>query len=180
LTGKSGTILDMTWDRLGEAVRARRLELGLTQAQVSERGGPSTETLRMIENKRAGRLSYRLRRHLEDALEWEPRSVDEVLAGAEARVKGQRVASEMASPEESRPEPHNVALAATLLNTLKLTERQLPTMDEAARAKAVSEIATYAKQAEDSIIKMMPWLDDEGRGEAIRILAELRRPIGAG
>jgi transcriptional regulator with XRE-family HTH domain len=166
----------MTWDRLGKAVRGRRLELGLTQVQVSERGGPSSETLRMIENNRAGRLSYRLRRHLEDALEWEPRSVDDVLAGGEARVKGQRVVSEMASPAE----PHNVALAATLLNTLKLIERQLPAMDEVGRAGAVSEIATYAKQAEESIIKMMPWLDDEDRGEAIRILAELRRPIGAG
>ncbi|WP_224153475.1 helix-turn-helix domain-containing protein [Mycobacterium avium] len=76
----------MSWEMLGEAVRERRIELGLTQEQLAERGGPSTPTLRAIENNRAGRLSPRLRRSLERTLQWSAGSVDQVLAGQAASV----------------------------------------------------------------------------------------------
>ena len=74
----------MSWEKLGAEVRKRRIELGLTQEQLVERGGPSTPTLRAIENDRAGRLSPRLRRSLERALLWRDGSVDRVLAGESA------------------------------------------------------------------------------------------------
>lgn len=63
-------VFTMSWERLGDAVRDRRTTLGMTQGEVSDRGGPSVETLRAIENNRAGRLSPRMRRALERALEW--------------------------------------------------------------------------------------------------------------
>src|SRR3954451_23689937 len=74
----------MSWESLGAAVRDRRTALGMTQGEVSERGGPSVETQRAIENNRAGRLSPRMRRALERVLEWESGSVDAVIAGARA------------------------------------------------------------------------------------------------
>lgn len=52
-TGKSGKITPMSWATLGTAVRERRYELGLSQADVTARGGPSVETLRAIEKNRA-------------------------------------------------------------------------------------------------------------------------------
>jgi hypothetical protein len=59
----------------------RRLELGLSQQQVQDSGGPSTTKLREIENHRTEVLSRALRRGLERALHWVPGSVDRVLAG---------------------------------------------------------------------------------------------------
>lgn len=47
----------MSWEQLGIEVRNRRADLGLTQTDVPAGGGPSVETLRMVENNRAGRLS---------------------------------------------------------------------------------------------------------------------------
>lgn len=40
----------MTAEDLARAVKARRAELALTQGSMAQRGGPSTETLRLIEN----------------------------------------------------------------------------------------------------------------------------------
>lgn len=71
------------WDRLGAHVKDRRDELGLTQAQVQERGGPSPASIRTLESGRAKSMSRSKRRDLERALEWRPGSVDEVLAGGE-------------------------------------------------------------------------------------------------
>ena len=79
--GAGMMVTTMTWDKLGTEVRQRRTELGLTQEQVAERGGPSTPTLRTLENNRANRLSPRLRRSLERTLHWATGSVDAILAG---------------------------------------------------------------------------------------------------
>jgi hypothetical protein len=66
----------MSWEKLGAEVRSRRSELGFTQADVTARGGPAVPTLRAIENNRTERMSARLRRALEKALNWAPRSID--------------------------------------------------------------------------------------------------------
>src|ERR1700760_3022958 len=80
----------VSWEKLGHEVRGRRAELGLTQADVADRGGPSVETLRTVENNRAGRLSPRMRRALERVLRWESGSTDAVLAGGVAVTSGVR------------------------------------------------------------------------------------------
>ena len=84
--GASGKILPMSWEPLGDAVRHRRKELGLTQADVTARGGPSVETVRAIENNRAGRLGRQSRRALERAIEWDAGTIDAVLEGGAPRV----------------------------------------------------------------------------------------------
>src|ERR1700679_2859524 len=83
LPGFSGKIAIVSWEMLGHEVRARRTELGLTQTEVAERGGPSVETLRTVENNRAGRLSPRMRRALERVLGWGSGTIDAVLAGSQ-------------------------------------------------------------------------------------------------
>jgi len=125
----------MFWENLGVAVRDRRTALGMTQTEVSERGGPSVETLRAIENNRAGRLSPRMRRALERALEWEPGSVDAILAG------------DLATPLQAK--------------------------------SSEAEVTRSAREAEESIVTVMPWLDDAERGQAIELLVALREPIGS-
>ncbi|MFF0546901.1 helix-turn-helix domain-containing protein [Nocardia thailandica] len=71
------------WTRLGELVRNRRVELGLTQAQVQERGGPSPALVRSIETGRAESMSRSKRRDLERSLHWRIGSVDDILAGGD-------------------------------------------------------------------------------------------------
>lgn len=57
--------------RLGDAVRARRDEMGLSQMDVWKAGGPSNSTLTDIENARATKVEYRTLRKLDEALGWE-------------------------------------------------------------------------------------------------------------
>lgn len=69
-------------ERLAKAVRDRRLALGdLTQAQVAERGGPSTETLRLIENARQPRFGDRTLLRLDRALSWPSGTSAKILEG---------------------------------------------------------------------------------------------------
>ena len=85
----------MHWDALAVAVRARRKELSLTQADVAAAGHVSVELVRNIETRRRtpGRLNPRKARGIEEALRWESGSVDAVLAGG------------VATPAEPKPDP---------------------------------------------------------------------------
>lgn len=71
------------WQALGRYVTRRRDELGMTQSDVQAAGGPSTATVRNIEN--ATQTSYRsgVLAALERALRWAPGSVEAALAGGE-------------------------------------------------------------------------------------------------
>ena len=62
------------WRYFGECVRARRIELGLTQEDVRARGGPSTATMNLIETWQKQSYSTHTFTVLERALEWEPGS----------------------------------------------------------------------------------------------------------
>jgi peptidoglycan hydrolase-like protein with peptidoglycan-binding domain len=72
------------WEKLAEAVKARRDELGLAQTDIGRLGGPSPAIVSAIENNRATQLTPRLRRGLDEALQWETGSVSKVLAGGHA------------------------------------------------------------------------------------------------
>ena len=98
--GLSGKIRIMSWERLGEEVRLRRKQLKLTQPDLAERGGLSVATIRAVETNRAGRLSRRLRRALERAIDWEAGSIDTVLEGGTPRVLGTSAA--MGAPRCAR------------------------------------------------------------------------------
>lgn len=69
------------WFALGEAVRARRYELGLAQPDVARRGGPSTQTLMRIENAHRTRYENRTLARLEQALGWKTGSIRAILEG---------------------------------------------------------------------------------------------------
>lgn len=67
----------------GQQVRARREELGLTQAQVREAGGPSDTTLTKIESGEGPAPSRATLRKLEQALHWAEGSALTTLGGGE-------------------------------------------------------------------------------------------------
>ena len=160
----------MSWDKLGIDVRKRRRELGLTQPDVQERGGPSVATQRAIENNRVGRLSTRMRRALEDALEWEPGSIDAVLAGGSPAPAKLEEAASTDHSERFSLAKQVVALKATFA-------KHADGVGPDAREALVAEITRSAREAEESLIKVMPWLDDTDRGEAIELLVQLRAEL---
>ncbi len=158
----------MSWEQLGIEVRNRRADLGLTQTDVPAGGGPSVETLRMVENNRAGRLSPRSRRALERVLQWQSGSIDAILAG------------KAPAPDHSAPGRPPVAdrfWAARQVVSLKATfARVRDGMAADARQALLAEITRSAREAEEAIVTVMPWLDDAERGQAIQLLVELRTP----
>lgn len=74
----------MDRERVARRVRERRQELGMTQEEVATSGGPSTATLRAIENASPVIPRLKSQRQLENALEWEPGSYRALMRGDEA------------------------------------------------------------------------------------------------
>jgi hypothetical protein len=159
----------MSWESLGAAVRDRRTALGMTQGEVPGRGGPSVETLRAIENNRAGRLSPRMRRALERALEWESGSVDALIAGG--------VATAVQTKPAEAAAVDRFALARQVMSLKTTLAKHLDGMAPETRRALIAEMTRSAREAEESIITVIPWLDETERGEAIEILVALREPI---
>lgn len=71
------------WAHLAKVIKERRLDLGLTQAQVHSAGGPAPATLYLLEH--ACRTSFRpqILGRLERALGWRAGSIRRVLAGGQ-------------------------------------------------------------------------------------------------
>jgi transcriptional regulator with XRE-family HTH domain len=159
----------MSWEKLGVAVRDRRAELGMTQEDVAKGGGPSVETVRAIENNRAGRLSPRKRRALERVLQWQSGSVDAVVDGGVATPVGSK-ASDVVTVDRFAMARHVVSLKTTVAG-------HLDGMAPETRKALVADITRSAREAEESIITVMPWLDDNERGQAIDLLVALREPM---
>jgi transcriptional regulator with XRE-family HTH domain len=176
--GVSGKILPMSWDLLGDAVRRRRKELGLNQVDVVARGGPSVETLRAVENKRSSRLSRRMRRALEQAIEWEEGSIDAVLQGGAPRVLDKSTAtSEPPAPagrDAAAAAAERFAMAERLIKMRQAFANHRDGMTHTAQVAMEQEFVTAAREIEEAMVWMLPWLKDEDRATAIRILAELR------
>jgi transcriptional regulator with XRE-family HTH domain len=181
--GASGKILPMSWEQLGDAVRHRRKELGLTQADVTARGGPSVETVRAVENNRAGRMGPLSRRALERAIEWQEGSIDALLKGDAPRVLGTDTDATVAAPAPSvRPaggDPvsaaaERFAMAERLIKLRHAFADHREAMTESARIAMGEEFTAAAREIEEAMIWMLPRLGDVERAAAIRILAELR------
>lgn len=90
------------WKRLADAVVRRRAKLGrLTQAQIAHRSGISLDRIQAIEGAKSDRYRRVTLMALEQALEWEPGSIDEILAGGDPTPAGQqRTADEMLTEME--------------------------------------------------------------------------------
>lgn len=69
--------------RLGRLIRERRDRLGLTQADLASRGGPSTTTMSKVEYGKLIPIPRQTRAKIETALNWAPGSVIDVVEGGE-------------------------------------------------------------------------------------------------
>jgi transcriptional regulator with XRE-family HTH domain len=174
-SGLSGKIRVMSWERLGDEVRLRRKQLKLTQPDVAQRGGLSVATVRAVETNRSGRLSRRLRRALERAIEWQDGSIDAVLDGGAPRaINPAGVATPAVSAETARAAAERFAVAQRLVTMRQAFLEHRDHMSEAARAAMDDEFGAASRETEEALIWMLPWLGDDERAVAIRILAELR------
>ncbi|OPX05353.1 DNA-binding protein [Mycobacterium sp. AT1] len=167
----------MSWDELAVAVRARRRELGLTQADVAAAGHVSVELIRNIETRRRTpeRLNPRKARGLEDALRWESGSIDAVLAGGVATTAEPKppLDAEVAAPDPG----DRFALARQIVALRATLSAHQRSISPDARETLMTEMANSAREAEETIVRMMPWLGDTERGEAIDLLLKLREPL---
>src|SRR6478609_5052547 len=142
----------MSWDKLSDEVRKRRRELGLTQPDIQQRGGPGVATLRAIENNQPSRPSLRMRRALEDALEWESGSVDAVLAGGPPTVKESKDDSDTSARPIGGAEAQDRFSLAKQVVALKTTfAHHASGVSEEARAALVEQITRSAREAEQTI-----------------------------
>ncbi|GAA5060175.1 helix-turn-helix domain-containing protein [Nocardia callitridis] len=73
-------------DALGAAVRERRRELKLTQAEISGKGGPSAKAVSEIERSRTPLPQPETLDKLDVALDWTPGTADALLRGANELV----------------------------------------------------------------------------------------------
>ena len=99
------TRTDATWQTLADAVRHRRLELGLTQQQVSERGAVSLPSVQNVERGLPHTYRDRTLIGLARALDWPLDAVDRILAGEDASLF-----PTAASTDNQRWEPSDVNL----------------------------------------------------------------------
>lgn len=166
----------MSWEQLGVAVRARRKELGLTQEAAAAAAEISVERLRDVErNRRPGKFWPRVRTGLETALEWEPGSVEAVLAGGVATPKQSKLAQgDGAAPGVG----DRYTLARQVLSMRATLSAHQSGIDGEARQALLDNLYRAAREAEEGIVRMMPWLEEHERGEAIELLVALRRPWG--
>lgn len=176
-SSRSGKIRGMSWQRLGDEVRVRRKQLGLTQESLAVRAGMSVPTISAIEGNRAGRMSVRLRRALEQALQWVPGSVDAVLDGGDAQVIVAEAVEDQAGgaagPVSKESAVQRLALAERLLGMQRAFAQHRDEMSESARAAMQKELAAALPEIEDALVWALPWLGDSERAVAIRILAQL-------
>lgn len=192
----------MSWDQLAAAVRARRRELGLTQVDVATAGRVSVDMIRNIEHRRRTpkRVNPRTARAIEDALKWEPGSIEDTLAGgdprpitarpprakkpARATTTGDHPTSEATRTDSPQPAPPQLdggdrfALARQILALRSALSEHQRAISPEAREALMSEMANSAREAEEAIVRIMPWLDEGERGEAIQLLVKLREPLG--
>lgn len=112
------------YERLGAAIRTRRVELGFNQEEVKQLGGPSSATLRKIEGGQA--LQYRITttRPLERVLRWHAGSIEAVLDGGS-------------------PTPEDIASAVRVDQAANNGALYRP-LDEASDAELLSELLQRA------------------------------------
>jgi transcriptional regulator with XRE-family HTH domain len=177
----------MSREKLAGLVRERRKALGLTQPQVAERGDVSVELVRRVETNRSGDLRASKIEGLERALEWKPGSIRAVLNGGEATdvhrdpddlAAATTRTGDSASTTAAPPEAvDRFALAHHVLALRGTLAAHQNTIGQGAREALAAEMARSARDAEESIIRMMPWLDDADRGRAIDLLIDLRKAL---
>lgn len=169
----------MSMEKLAAAARDRRKELELTQAQVAARGGVSEKFVRRIENSEVGSLRAGNILALEKALQWAPGSVNAVLAGESPTVEVPETPASLAPLLPTEPASDKFYLARRVLALRDAFADHQDTISPEARETLAAEMARSARDAEETIIRMMSFLDDTERGQAIDLLVELRNALQA-
>ena len=72
---------------LATALKARRHQLDLSQADVEKRGGPNAATVRRIERGEVTEVRARTIRQLEHALDWRDGVVEKIVAGTASEAE---------------------------------------------------------------------------------------------
>lgn len=125
--------VDMTSDRLqrlADAVKTRRAELGLAQGDLAQHGGPSIVTVGQIERGQIERPQAVTLSRLDKALGWEKGSSARVLAGGEPTTAG----NGSVRPDVEGAEPY-------------LTRREGPDLSSATIDELLEEVARRARAA---------------------------------
>lgn len=104
--------------RLDDALSDRRLDLGMRWNQVAQAAGVSPEALRAI-RRGSYRPSPDTARALDNALRWEPGSVQAVLDGGEPTPQGQVV--RIGPAFEEQPEPPRASREQELRDKFEVT-----------------------------------------------------------
>lgn len=86
---------------LGQFVKARREELGLSQQEVADAGGPSDTTMSKLENGLTDTVSNRTLKRLDSALGWEAGSARAAYVTGSTPV----VIQQAPAVEDPRPGP---------------------------------------------------------------------------
>ncbi|MCV7191370.1 hypothetical protein [Mycolicibacterium brumae] len=195
----------MSREKLGQRMRLRRRELGLTQEAVRASGGPGTTAQRQLEKGRySHELTPKLTTSIERVLGWEPGSVKCVLDGgeptlatahepsiAEAEVRpdgdatpaGPAVPAAAAPMAAPAPEPTAPALGdqfGLVYEVLAMRESFADTTagwPEETRIALHDQVERFSRTAENTLLAALSWLPDEARATAYRLLAQLRDPL---
>lgn len=69
------------------------------------------------------------------------------------------------------------ALARQILALRSTLSEHQRAISPEAREALMTEMAKSAREAEETLVRIMPWLDDDERGEAIGLLVKLREPL---
>src|SRR5262249_16468656 len=115
-------------------------------------------------------------------LEWEPGSIDETLRGGRPTVRQTPHSQEPALAKVGAAGPaaaagDRFALARQVLAMKAAFNKHRDQIDPGVRDDLINEVIRSAREAEQAIIALLPWLDDSERGEAIGLLAELRAEV---
>ncbi len=181
----------MSREKLGQRMRLRRRELGLTQEAVRTLGGPGLVTQRLLEKGRYDHdLGAKVITGIEQSLGWEAGSVESVLAGGEPTVSPPPEAPDpitTANPEEVGARVSGDAGAAPLGDQFGLVHEVLAMRGsfaqmtagwpEETRATLRDQVEKFSRTAENTLIAALTWLRDEDRGDAYRLLLQLREPL---
>lgn len=115
----SGNLVRMSpnLEALGQAVYDRRSQLGLTQDQVTKRGGPSDTTLTKIENATTTPSPSTLRK-LDAGLAWTPGSARRVLDGTGTWEESGYSPADIEGDVDVTPEDHWIHSVSTARDVL--------------------------------------------------------------
>lgn len=97
--------MDADWERLADAVRRRRDELGFTQVQLATLAGVTAMTIRNLEGGRKFKRLPASISAVEQALGWAPGSARAILAGGDPTPVAEAAQRIAAAPHEIEHDP---------------------------------------------------------------------------